>query len=197
MMTSHTTKLLTQHGCVQSLILRFAAEVKGVEHMVLPVEDHSDFVRLLGVTQLPALSDHNVTTGDLDIVLEYLEEQHPAPALLPANVASRVVYRKQVRSFHRDLFPLLSQAKSGDAQARSQLGSYLQQMNDVAKDHRFFASDSISVMDVTLAPWLWTAKEQGLCLKQYKHLSCYADRMFAIRAFQRCLQEPLAVEKAA
>lgn len=196
MPTSSHTKLFTKSGCVQSLILRFAAEVKRMDYILLDVDSHPALAARLGITQAPALSDNYVTTGEIDILLEYMDEQHPSPALLPPNVATRAVYRKQARSFHRDLFPLLAPAKAGDKQALNALVAYLHQMNEITQGFKYFASNELSIMDVTVGPWLWTAKASGLCLKQFKYLSCYADRLFALPAFQACLRPAIDAEAA-
>nr|WP_193069011.1 hypothetical protein [Pseudomonas fluorescens] len=187
MSISSTTKLFTSASCVQSHIVRFAAEVKGLEYIELDMAQHADLALSVDVVESPALSDRNVTTGELDIIIEYIDEQHPQPPLLPANTASRAIYRKQVRSFHKQLFPLLDAAKEGDAAAQTSMRKYLQQMDSMVQGYAYFASNEISVMDVTIGPWLWAAKQAGLSLKTFRDLSAYADRLFALRSFQASL----------
>ncbi|MBM5458630.1 hypothetical protein H8F21_13755 [Pseudomonas sp. P66] len=187
MSISTNTKLFTSPNCVKSHIVRFAAEVKGLEYIELDMVEHAQLALSQDVTESPSLSDRNVTTGELDIIIEYIDEQHPQPPLLPANTASRAVYRKQVRSFHKQLFPLLSAAKAGDMDAQANLRDYLQQMDSMVQGYAYFASSKISIMDVTIGPWLWAAKEAGLCLKPFRALSSYADRLFVLPAFQASL----------
>ncbi|HDS0960554.1 TPA: hypothetical protein QDZ28_004309 [Pseudomonas putida] len=189
MSISSNTKLFTSANCVKSHIVRFAAEVKGLEYVELDMDQHAKLALAVDVTEAPSLSDRHVTTGELDIIIEYIDEQHPQPPLLPANTASRAVYRKQVRSFHKQLFPLLGAAKAGDMAAQAGLREYLHQMDSMVQGVAYFASSQISVMDVTIGPWLWAAKEAGLCLKPYRALSSYADRLFALPAFQASLSQ--------
>lgn len=184
MSISTVTKLFTSANCVKSHIVKFAAEVKGLEYLELDIDTHAHLAISADVTEAPALSDRNVTTSEIDIIMEYIDEQHPQPALLPANTASRAVYRKQVRSFHKELFPLLDAAKAGDKAAQSALREYLHQMDGMIQGLPFFASNQISIMDVTIGPWLWAAKEAGLSLKSFRDLSAYADRLFSLPAFQ-------------
>lgn len=197
MSISTITKLFTSANCVKSHIVKFAAEVKGLEYLDLDIEANAKLAIAADVTEAPSLSDRNVTTGEIDIIIEYMDEQHPQPALLPSNTASRAVYRKQVRSFHKELFPLLDAAKGGDKVALNNLREYLHQMDGMVQGVAFFASNQISVMDVTIGPWLWAAKEAGLSLKNFRDLSAYADRLFSLPAFQASIGNKSESEVAA
>lgn len=180
---STTTKLFTKAGCISSHIARFEAEVKQIDYCCIDIDENGKLASSVGVQRVPALCDRYVTVSDLDIVLEYLEEQNPAIPLLPANVADRAIYRSVVRSLHRDVFPLLDLAVTGDAAAVQKLRQQLHDFNATLEGRTYFAGDVISLIDITLAPWLYSAMSKGLSIKQLPHLSAYADRMIRMPAF--------------
>lgn len=192
-MSANQTIIFTKANCVPSHIVRFMAEVKvGLEFVIRDIDEHSVLADRAGVAGAPALRDRYLASSDLDILIEYVEEAHPEPPLLPTNAATRAIYRSQVRSFHRDVFPLLTEAKAGNLDAQKKLTEALRSMDTMSQGHTYFAGQQISVMDVTLAPWLYAAQKSGLSLKSFPHLNAYAARMFALPAFRATLPSLVA-----
>jgi glutathione S-transferase len=56
---------------------------------IVPFFGNDEFGRLSPVRRIPVLVDDAVTLADSTVICEYLEERHPAPALLPAGAALR------------------------------------------------------------------------------------------------------------
>ena len=73
-----------------------------------------DYKRIVPSGNLPALVDGELIIADSEAIAEYLEEQHPIPAMLPVNPTERAKVRERSR-FHdtrlepevRALFPFL------------------------------------------------------------------------------------------
>lgn len=183
MSISSTTKLFVKADCIASSIVRFAAQVKQLDFCCIDIQENSKLANSVGVQRVPALSDRYVTVSDLDIVLEYLEEQNPAIPLLPANVADRAIYRSVIRTLHREVFPLLDEAIDANADAVQKLRQQLQEFNATLEGRTYFAGESISLIDITLAPWLLRAISKGLSIKSLPHLSAYVDRIKRLPAF--------------
>src|SRR5262249_29466252 len=55
--------------------------------------------------QVPVLVDRNVTLFDSTLIFEYLEEAHPAPALLPRGAAARAEVRMMELRADEVVFP--------------------------------------------------------------------------------------------
>jgi RNA polymerase-associated protein len=182
-----TLNIFTNADCIKSHILRFMAEVKEVEYQVIDFQSNPKVAALAGVVSAPAICDRDLTNHDLDIIVEYIEERHPAPALLPNNAVTRATYRNQVRAFHRDIFPLLDAAVAGCEDSRKALSDSLRDMNALTQGREYFASETMTLMDCALIPWLYAAKKAGLSLKAYPYLAAYAERMFELEAFTRSL----------
>ena len=66
--------------------------LKGIAYEIDPIVPFlgdERFSRLSPLRRIPVLIDDRVTLSDSSVICEYLEERHPAPALLPADVAAR------------------------------------------------------------------------------------------------------------
>lgn len=94
--------------------VRIALNLKGLSYETIPVhlakqggQQFSEAYRQLNPTQLvPTLIDNGLAIGQSVAILEYLEETHPEPALLPADAAGRARVRAIMQSIACDIHPL-------------------------------------------------------------------------------------------
>ncbi|NYT78204.1 maleylacetoacetate isomerase [Alcaligenaceae bacterium] len=94
--------------------VRIALNLKGLSYETIPVhltkqggQQFSETYRHLNPTQLvPTLIDNGLAIGQSVAILEYLEETHPEPALLPADAAGRARVRAIMQSIACDIHPL-------------------------------------------------------------------------------------------
>ena len=56
---------------------------------IVPFFGNEDFSRLSPIRRIPVLVDDQVALSDSSVIGEYLEERHPAPALLPTGAVAR------------------------------------------------------------------------------------------------------------
>ncbi|HXH87367.1 MAG TPA: glutathione S-transferase family protein [Gaiellaceae bacterium] len=72
-----------------------AAGRKGlaIDWVEIPEDDRAEVVRVSGQELVPVLDDDGLILSDSPAILEYLEEQHPEPPLLPADPAARAEIR--------------------------------------------------------------------------------------------------------
>ncbi len=100
--------------------LRLGLRAKGLEfeHLAPPGGVGSpENLSIVPSGNLPALVDGDLVLTDSEAILEYLEEKHPEPALLPAGLQARAKTRELAR-FHdtrlepalRRFFPLVAPA---------------------------------------------------------------------------------------
>ena len=67
-------------------------ELKGVTYEIdpiIPYFGNAAFSKLSPLRRIPVLLDGDLVLTDSSVICEYLEETHPAPALLPSNPADR------------------------------------------------------------------------------------------------------------
>ena len=62
------------------------------------------------IRRIPVLIDDRVTLADSTVILEYLNERHPKPPLLPADLAQRATARWLEERFGRRVPGLLTKA---------------------------------------------------------------------------------------
>ena len=94
--------------------VRIALNLKGLAYDTAPVnllrdggQQHSEAYRKLNPTGLvPTLEHDGLAIGQSMAILEYLEEIHPEPALLPADAAGRARVRAIAQTIACDIHPL-------------------------------------------------------------------------------------------
>ncbi|MDF9779012.1 glutathione S-transferase family protein [Pseudomonas baetica] len=192
----HILTIFTQTNCVRSHIVRFLATEKDVACRAVDIASKANLLTLADVTTAPAITSREVSLSDFDVIVDYLDERYPLPAMLPPDAINRAMYRNQVRAFHKELFPLLPRAIAGDKDARQQLAVELRALDTAVTGQAFFGGETFTLADVTLAPWLYAAKAGGVALKNFPALSAYAERMFARDGFTSSLTEGLQTEAA-
>ena len=72
-----------------------------------PWDERMDFLRMNPAGQVPVLRMDGLTLADSTAILEYLEETHPTPSLLPGDAAARAEARRLTAwfddKFHREV----------------------------------------------------------------------------------------------
>ncbi len=94
--------------------VRIALNLKGLDYEIIPVhllrnggEQLSDAYRRINAAGLvPTFVDDAATIGQSLAIVEYLEEVHPQPALLPIGAADRARGRAIAQSIACDIHPL-------------------------------------------------------------------------------------------
>jgi glutathione S-transferase len=90
--------------------VRIALHEKGLSCEEVKVDVYSsrprspEFLRKNPFGQIPVLEDEGLTIAESIAILEYLEERHPVPALMPPNVAARARAR-QFMCWSTDYWP--------------------------------------------------------------------------------------------
>lgn len=68
------------------------AAVKGVDYRLDPIVGFmgsEDFVRISPLRRIPVWIDDQVTLSDSSVIVQYLEDRYPVPAVLPVDIAER------------------------------------------------------------------------------------------------------------
>ncbi len=92
--------------------LRIALNLKGIEYEYVPVdlrtEEHlgAAFKAINPQQLVPALVDGDLTLIQSPAIIEWLEERHPTPALLPADLTDRARVRAMAAIIGCDIHPI-------------------------------------------------------------------------------------------
>lgn len=131
-----------------------------------------DFLRLNPFGQVPVLEDDGLVLAESVALLEYLEERHPSPSLLPDDVSARARVRELMLwsgdylapAWKAVLAPLFSPSvRSDDPSVRSgreALERYLDVLEARLGDAPWLAGD-YSLADVCHAPFVTVLEQAG------------------------------------
>lgn len=190
--------------------VRIALNLKGLEFETVAVhllkdggQQLSEEYRALNPTALvPTLVDGDITIGQSMAILEYLEETHPQPPLLPADAAGRARVRAIAQTIACDIHPLnnlrvLKHLKHGvgvDEDTKNAwyrhwiavgLTSVEAMLAGSPSTGRYCHGDQVTMADVLLVPQVYNARRFDCDLSGMPTISRIVDACGELDAFQR------------
>jgi len=124
--------------------VRIALAEKGVEHELFAIDLSDRPAWLYGKNPLgkvPVLEEDAFVLPESEVIMEYLEERYPEPALLPADPAERGLARVQVHRFDDLLGDDYYAARRGDP------NDLEQRLAELDLGHNLF-------VDIAYVPWV-------------------------------------------
>ena len=202
-------KLYSYWRSTTSYRVRIALNLKGIVAQTVTVnlvsgdQNAPDFVALNPGQGVPALvlDDSTVVTQSMAI-LDWLEETHPEPALLPADPVSRAHVRAAALSIACDIHPLNNLRVVGKLKAMGHnQDEAVAWMNDwmtrgfaacqalIAPDTPYCFGYAPGLADLCLVPQLYNAHRWGCDLTPFKRLTDIEARCLTLPAFDAARPE--------
>jgi maleylpyruvate isomerase len=205
-------KLFTYSRSSAAFRVRIALNIKALPFEAVPIhllrgdgEQHSDSYAVRNPAQLvPTLEDGEMTLGQSLAIIEYLEQMHPTPALLPQQAVARAKVRELALSIACDIHPLnnlrvlryLNAPLGIDERRRDEwarhwidLGftaiEYQLAKHDTAGNYCF--GDTPTLADCCLIPQVFNARRVSLPLDGYPIIN---------RVHQYCMKQPAFIDAA-
>ncbi len=189
--------LFTSANCIMSHCARLVVHEKGVPADIEffdPNQPPEDLLELNPNGNSPTFVERDLVLYDARIIMEYLDERFPHPALHQMDPVSRANARMLIKRIDQDWYPLLEEVQiHGDkkaAKAKKQLKESLMAAAPVFEATPYFMSEEFSLIDCAMAPFLWRLPSIGIDITSLgKGITAYANRLFSRKAFQDSLSQ--------
>jgi glutathione S-transferase len=169
-----------------------------------------DFVRVNPRAEVPVLIDGEAEIFDSTIILEYIEDRWPTPALLPTTPAARAKARmiEEVMDTHFEAInwglgeiDWFQRAKGELAQtllanAASQTQSYYAWLEGQLGAADWLNGDRFGWADLSVVPYVAAAISMGNHLPKGSPLSAWLDRAMRRPAVSKTVGEAMAFDRA-
>ena len=160
-----------------------------------PSDKPEDLASLNPYNTLPTLVDRDLVLYEADIMMEYLDERFPFPPLLPVDPIEKAEKRLLIYRFTRAdgcWYELVNTILNGNKKeadaARKTLNGNLLELLPLFAHKPYFKSDTMTLVDVCIAPILWRLDVLGISLgEKAKPIKDYANRLFEKEGFHDSL----------
>ena len=159
--------------------VRIALAEKGVEHELFAI-DLSDRPAWLyeknPVGKVPVLEEDAFVLPESEVIMEYLEERYPEPALLPADPAARAMVRLAIHRFDLNLGDAYYAYRRGEEGSSDGLVHCLSFMERATPAWQL----PFGLLDIAYVPWLIRLRDQlGFDLSLFPALLAKLDELVA------------------
>lgn len=193
-----STTLYSATQELESHAVRFIMAHKSIECDVIVGEFNNmpeEILELNPCQTMPTLFDRGMVLYDLLVIMEYLDERFPFPPLLPIDPIEKAEKRLLIYRFTRAegcwyelVDTILNSDKKAAAAARKTLNGNLIELIPLFAHQTYFKSDTMTLVDVCLAPIMWRLGILGIELSdKAKPILSYAARLFEKEGFQEGL----------
>jgi maleylacetoacetate isomerase len=192
--------------------VRIALNLKGLAydqefiHLRKNVQCSADYLKINPQGLVPALIEDRQTLTQSLAIIEYLEETHPAPALLPRDPAGRARVRSLALAIACDIHPidnlrvlrfLAHELKQGDKEIELWFNHWIKLGFDGIEPvlaqgtaGQFCHGDTPGLADICLVPQVFNAKRYpSFDLKPYPNIVRIFDACMKLSAFKAAMPE--------
>jgi len=193
--------------------VRIALALKGLDYKAVPVAlqdgEHleAEYRTVNPQGLVPVYSDRQVILSQSLAIIEYLDETHPAPPLLPGNALERARARQFALLIAADVQPLTGlrvmsylrdECRLDVAARRRWFNHWLMEGLDALelwltaaeRATRFCVSDEPGIADICLVAQLEVARRSGIDVEEFPRLAAVEARCMALPAFQQARVAP-------
>jgi maleylacetoacetate isomerase len=201
-------KLYTYFRSSTAFRVRIALNLKGLQyeprfvHLARGEHRGADFAAVNPQALLPTLEDDGARLNQSLAIIEYLEEAHPRPALLPGDPPGRARVRSLSLLTACEIHPLsnlrvLQHLRKSLGQSEDQVSAWCRhwiadglakleaELAGNARTGKYSHGDSPGMADCCLVPQVFSAKRFGSELAQYPTVMRVFDACMKVEAFDK------------
>lgn len=187
--------LFSSPSCIMSHCARLVVYEKGVPADIEffdPNDPPEDLLELNPNGNAPTFVERDLVLYDARIIMEYLDERFPHPALHQMDPVSRANARMLIKRIDQEWYPMLEEiqvnGEKKSAKTKKNLKESLMAAAPVFEATPYFMSEEYSLIDCAMAPFLWRLPSVGIDISSLgKGITAYANRLFSRKAFQDSL----------
>ena len=198
-----TRTLYTYFRSSASYRVRIALAIKRLAYDSVPIDLRRGAQSSVGFTMMnpqgliPYLIDGDVGLNQSLAIIEYLDEVHPEPPLLPADPLGRARVRSVALQIACDIHPLnnlrvLNYLKSEMGQAQDAVDTWYRHwvetgfaaLEEIAEgaSGAYLFGDAVTLADVCLVPQMWNARRLQADIARFPALVAIDTRLNALPA---------------
>jgi glutathione S-transferase len=123
--------------------------------------------------RVPVLEEDTFVLAESAVIMEYLEERFPEPALLPADPAERALARLRIWR-HDDFSRPYYAARRGDDGARERMDAALGELDAVLEMQPHLTGHEFGLADIAYVPWIFRGQASfGLDVEPFPSLAAW------------------------
>ena len=167
---------------------RIVLAEKDIEHEVVEIDlsDRPAWIYEKNATgRVPVLEEDAWILPESSVILEYIEERYPEPALLPADPADRALARVWI--FRHDEFtkPYYALRREEDG-AAERFDEQLEQLDATLQRQPWLTGREYGLADIAYVPWVLRARDMlGVSLDEFPAVRSWLDRLVERPAIAR------------
>ncbi|MEE2756529.1 MAG: maleylacetoacetate isomerase [Myxococcota bacterium] len=186
--------------------VRIALNMKGLEYQTVPVHlvadgghQHTQAHRALNpMRELPVLIVNGQPIAQSVAILEYLEESHPEPSLLPKKTLERALVRQMVEVINSGIQPIQNlrvmqrlgrefglDKSAQQSWSRGWIEFGFEALHNLVERHgaTYSFGDQVTLADLALIPQLYNARRFNVELERFPRLLEIESALIQIPAF--------------
>jgi maleylacetoacetate isomerase len=175
----------------------------GVHNVDLRVGAHHapEYLALIPQGLVPSLEDGPLLLGQSLAIIEYLEETHPNPPLLPASPVDRARVRAATLAIACDIHPLnnpriMNYLRGEMGQPQDAIDAWIKHWIaegfgplEATAGAPYLCGDTVTMADLCLVPQLYNARRFSVDLSPYPKLTAIEANLLALPAFDKARPE--------
>ena len=166
--------------CPYCARVRITLAEKDIEFEAIEIDlgDRPAWVYEKNVTgRVPVIEEDGWILPESAVIMEYLEERYPEPALLAADPADRALARLWMFR-HDDLTAPYYALRRGDESAREKLDAQLGRLDDALSLRPWLGGAEYGLADIAYVPWILRMQQMlGIQFDAQPALADWLDRM--------------------
>jgi glutathione S-transferase len=166
--------------CPYCARVRIVLAEKGIEVETVEIDlsDRPDWLYEKNASgRVPVLEEGGKPLPESAVIMEFLEERYPEPALLPSDPLGRAFVRLLVFRDHELTDPYYA-FRRGEAGAREELEAMLGALDVVLGERPYLGGTEYGLADIAYVPWVLRARDTlGVSLDAFPALTSWLSRL--------------------